>query len=134
MSNTQFLQIPHLIASLASPEVIVNDALNILDASISGQLVVPMTADTTYVLKNTNTDDSLEYPHEWHFNMLILNVTNTITTELHLLDGFKTTYFVQNNTGQTINFKTVSGTNTVSILTGTLIQVFSDGVDIWSIT
>ena len=134
MTNTTFLEIPYLIANLNSPEVVVNDALNIIDAAIAGQLIVPMTADTTYVLKNTNTDNSLTYPYEWQYGILILNVTNTGTTALYLPDGLKMKYIVRNNTGQTINFKTVSGTNIVSILTSTIIQVYSDGTDIWSIS
>lgn len=129
---TNFLVAPHLDQNIAQPEVPLNETMDIFDAAICGQLIVPMTIDTTYVLKNTNTDDSLNYPYEWHHAILILNVSNTAQTELHLPDTYKMKYVVENNTGQNILFKTVTGTG-VTITTGTTVQVYSDGTNIVSI-
>lgn len=123
--TTSNLLIPYLGQNVAQPEIPVNEALDIIDASICGQLIVPMVADTTYLLDVLN----LSYPQEWQYGILILNVLNTIQTELHLPDGYKMKYVIENNTGQNIVFKTVSGTG-ITIATGTTKIVYSNGIDI----
>lgn len=132
--TTSFLEIPYLAQNVLSPETPENEAKDILDAAIAGQLVVPMVIDTTYVLKLTNTDSTSSYPHEWQYGILIVNTTNTVQTALHVPDGYKKQYIVYNNTGQNLVFKTVSEGTGITIPNGSVYNTFSDGTNVRRIT
>jgi len=126
---TEFLEVPHLGQNVAQPEIPVNESMDIFDAAIAGALIVPMTIDTTYILDDT----SLTYPQEWQNGILIIDVVNTTSTELHLPDGKKMKYIIDNKTGFDIVFKTVTGAG-VTIPAASIYQMYSDGIDIRRIT
>jgi len=122
---TDNLDVPHLGQNVAQPEVPVNESMDIFDAAIAGVYNVPMTPDTTYLLDDT----SLTYPQEWHNGILIIDAVNTISTQLHLPDGRKMRYVLDNRTGFDIVFKTVTGTG-VTVPSSGIYSMYSDGINI----
>jgi len=130
MTATANLRIDYLEQNVAQPEVPENEAKDVIDASICGQLTKTLTVDTDYVLKITNTDGTTTFPHEWQHGILIINGSNTVGVNLILLDGYKMRYVVENNTGQDLTFKTATGTVNVIIPDASIYEVYSNGTDI----
>jgi len=127
--TTQFLEIPYLGQNVAQPEIPENEAKDIIDAAIAGNLIVPMLVDTTYLLDDT----SLTYPQEWQYGIMVIETANTVSTELHLPDGLAMQYVLDNRTGSDIVFKTVSGLG-VTVPPSSIYKMYSDGINIKRIT
>ncbi len=132
--TTETLLVPYLDQNVKQPEIPVNEALDIFDAAISGQLTLDISEDIEYTLDDT----SLTYPQEWQYGILIVTnvgVTNTSTVDILVPDGKKMKYTLVNDTGSTfaIQLKTESGTG-ISVPDGAIYQMFSDGINVRRIT
>ena len=131
---TNFLKIPYLGQNIAQPEIPENEFKDIVDASICGQLILDINADTAYTLDDT----SLTYPQEWQYGILIITNTGTTNTgivDIIVPDGLKMKYVLDNKTGSTfaIQLKTTTGTG-ISVPDGSIYQMYSDGTNIRRIT
>jgi hypothetical protein len=127
---TTYLLIPHLEQNVAQPEIPVNIMVDIIDASICGQLTIDVNADTDYTLDNT----SLTYPQEWQYGILIITntgTTNTGTVDIIIPDGLKMKYVLDNQTGSTfaIQLITESGTG-VTVPDGSIYSLYCDGTNV----
>lgn len=127
---TAFLEIPYLGQNVAQPEVPENEAKDIIDAAICGQLTIDVNADTAYTLDDT----SLTYPQEWQYGILIITNTgtaNTGTVNVIVPDGLKMKYVLVNDTGSTfaIQLKTTTGTG-ITVPDGSIYQMYSDGTNV----
>ncbi len=95
---TDYLEVNFLAQGVAFPEVPENEAKQVFDAAIAGQLIVPM-VDADYTLKDTNTNGSLTYPYEWHHGILLTSTANTATRTLTIPAGKKNKYIIHNTSG-----------------------------------
>ena len=132
--TTEFLEIPYLDQNIAQPEIPENEAKDIIDASISGIAYIDMVIDTTYELKETNQDDTITYPHEWQYAIIVLNsIAHTTSVNLVIPELKVTKYIIHNKTPVTITV-TQYGTNEVSVPANTIYTVYCDGTDVWRTT
>lgn len=132
---TNNLLVPHLGQNVAQPETPVNEAMDIFDASVAGQLTVDVNADTNYTLDV----NSITYPQEWQYGTLIITntgITNTAQVDLILPDTYKMKYTLDNRTGSTFSIRliTTTGPIGVSVPDGSIYSMYSDGIDVYRIT
>jgi len=105
----------------------INNAINILDTSLSARLVHNMASDANYTI-NTATDENYN---------LIIEITDTgvvlTTTRSIILPNTTQAHIVKNSTAQSLTFKTVSGAG-VTIIANAIELVYSNGTDIEAIS
>ena len=122
---------PYLGQNVAEPEIPHNEALDVLDAAIAGQLYIDMIVNTDYSLDNT----SLTYPQEWQHGILIVNpVAHTQVTNIIAPAGSTMKYVVNNSSGGGFDVVIQQGGVGVSVPDGAIYQVYCDGVDVRRIT
>jgi hypothetical protein len=105
MATTANLNITHIEANQSQKEVTANEAFDILDEGLAGDLVHDMASDANYTLDTTQ-------PAAEHEN-LMLHITDTgvvlTTTRDIILPANPQLHIAFNDTAQTLNFKTASG-------------------------
>lgn len=105
MATTANLNITHIEANQSQKEVTANEAFDVLDEAVAGDLVHDMASDANYTLDTTQ-------PAAEHEN-LMLHITDTgvllTTTRDIILPSNPQLHIAFNDTAQTLNFKTSGG-------------------------
>lgn len=124
---TANLGITYLIANLATPEIIINEQMDIIDAAICGQLSLSAAGmtDANYTLDDLSTT----YPQEWQYGILLVNVACTAPRDLIIPTGKKMRYVIHNTSGQLITVKYATGNN-VQVDNNGVWQVYANGTDV----
>lgn len=126
MTTTTNLNITHLEAAQNQKETTVNDALNAIDGALAGLFTYNFTSAVAYTVSTGNDD---------HLNMCV-RITDVSTklaaTTTVIFPNNNQLHVVQNNTLQSIVFKTALGTG-VTVGPSTLETIYCDGTDILSV-
>jgi len=125
MTMTTNLGLVLLETGQVDKEVVVNDALDILDSVLAGTITHNMSSDNDYTI-NTATDEQL------NLCIKITDTGNLITANRNIiLPDNQQLHIAWNNTGGgwSLVFKTLSGTG-VTVADGEKKLIFSDGVNI----
>lgn len=132
MADTNTIKAPLLDQNVKQPETPHNEALVVIDASIAGILDIDM-SDADYTLKETNSDDSLSYPHEWQHKVLHVNVANTGAKNLIIPANKVMSYIVYNDaSGFNITLKYSASTGVI-VTNNTLSNIFCDGTECYKV-
>lgn len=122
MATTPNLAITHIESNQSQKEVTANEAFDILDEAIAGELVHNMASDANYTLDTSE-------PNKEHEN-LVLHITDTgvvlTTTRDIIVPEAAHLYVAWNDTAQTLNFKTASGTS-FAVAAGSVRLFYVDG-------
>lgn len=106
MATTPNLGITHIEANQSQKEVTANEAFDVLDEGLAGQLTHNMASDANYTLDTSE-------PAKEHEN-LVLHITDTgvvlTTTRDIILPATKQMHVAWNATAQSLRFKTATGT------------------------
>lgn len=128
MTTTNNLDIDHLASNLTSPEPIINEQLDKVDAAIAGRLTINLTTDADYTL----ADPSGSTPAEWSYPDITFTDTGEVLTTgraIIMPSGKGIKWRVANDTAQELTFK-VSGGTGVAVAAGGEAFVYYDGSDI----
>lgn len=121
------LRIPHLDQNVAQPEIPENTAKDIIDQILSGRFTTDFITDADITITHS---DSTTSASDWQ--NAILNFTSSVAltgTRNVILPDNQRVYIIENNTGYSIQFKTLNGTG-VTLVDGNNVFCYSDGVDI----
>ena len=126
MSLTAYLDITDLENNQNTPEVTVNDAHDILAASIAGLLIHDMASDADYTLATTGTP-----PFEWHNSRIEISDTGAflVVGRNIIVPNKGKRYILFNNTLQILTITTAAGTG-IAVGVGKTAQVYCDGTDV----
>lgn len=125
MATSPNLDLIHLDANVASPQVILNESLDAMDEIVAGLFTHDIESDADYTL-STETD-----PQEWQYAAIKITDTGTeLTTTRSIIvpDNTKQYIFI-NGTAQSLAVKTSGGTG-VTVATNKTQLLFCDGTDV----
>ena len=122
-------RIPHLDQNVAEPEIPENTAKEIIDSALTKRTQFDFTSDADMTI--THSDDPTQAT-DWQ--SFIFNITDdsaflTATKNVNLPDGYARPYIFENNTAQSLTFKTVSGSGFV-LNAGLNAYAYCDGTNI----
>ncbi|MFA6063891.1 MAG: hypothetical protein WC736_14990 [Gallionella sp.] len=125
---TTALEIEELEPQPVQPDLVVNEALNVLDSIIGGQLTHEMTSDADYSIAITGL-----HPQEWQYSSyLFTDSPSTLTTGRSIIwpaksrrDGFA----FKNSTAQTLTVKRTGQTG-YAVTAGSTAMLRDNGTDI----
>ena len=122
MAVTDFLAITHVEAQQAQKEVTLNEALEVIDRALAGELVHDMTSDADYSLVVTPPEKEQDY--------LFLHISDSGTllsaTRDIILPARAQLHAVWNDTAQSLRFKTAAGA-AVTVAAGTAQILYIEG-------
>jgi hypothetical protein len=126
MTATTNLDIEHLVSNASAPEVPVNEAFELIDSCLSGQVTINFASDADLTLSTTG-----DAPQEWQYLSVELTDTSTyLTTARNVIvpDNNKP-YVIYNNTAQILTVKTSAGTGIAVAVSG-IAFLYCDGTNV----
>jgi len=128
MTTTTNLELIELESSLAEPEIILNDSLELVDRTLAGILTHNMTSDADYTL---STATNLR---EWLYAVTKITDTSTnLTTTRNIIVPTNTKiYIFVNATAQSLVLKTSAGTG-ITVATNKTQYLYCDGTNVEAI-
>lgn len=124
MAITQNLEIVKMEARQDDKELVINDALDVLDGTIAGQLTHDMSSDANYTLLTASDE-------QYNFAIKITDGSSNLTTTRDIVfPDNNQMHIAWNSTGggHSLNFKTTTGTG-VLVADGEKKLVYSDGTN-----
>lgn len=125
MTSTSNLEMDHLEDGVASPDVVLNESLDLTDLAIAGMVTHNMASDADYTL-STSTD-----PEEWKYAVVKITDTgaNLTTTRNIIVPTNTKQYLLVNATAQSLVLKT-SGGSGITVATSNNQLLFCDGTNV----
>jgi hypothetical protein len=125
MTTSANLAITHLVSDPSSPEIPVNESIDIFDAAVTGVLVHNMTSDADYTLGTTGS------PKEWHYGFIEITDTGTNLTAARniICPTNKKFYILKNSTLFDLTVKTSAGSG-IAVAVGKIAFLRCDGTNV----
>ena len=129
MATSPNLEVTHLVANAANPEITVNEATNLLDECIAGMFTYDLLSDADYTLSDVLNSE------EWKYAAIKITDTSVfLTTGRNIIVPTNTkSYVFINGTAQTLTLKTSGGTG-IAVTTGLAQLLFCDGTNVIAIS